>query len=163
MKRMAAERERERENVCFMSRKWERAGERGRRERGEEIVRVVVNEKEEYIKRGKCLFESGGGDCKTLFLPLSLLLSLTVSLTFSPPPLSHTHAHTYSYAHASYSQSTHTHRKSNRENKRQRKSDAIWSKVSLWGVQISSRLPPSIVIESIFVRKNGQKLFLRCG
>jgi len=65
MKRMARER-RERECMFYVER-GEREGEKG--ERGEEIVRVVVNEKEEYIKRGKCLFESGGGDCKTLFYP----------------------------------------------------------------------------------------------
>jgi hypothetical protein len=69
--------------MVYVEKVRESGREREGRERGEEIVRVVVNEKEEYIKRGKCLFESGGGDCKTLFLPLSLLLSLIVSLTFS--------------------------------------------------------------------------------
>lgn len=127
--------------MFYVEREEKGRGESAREREGEEIVRVVVNEKEEYIK-GENVF--------------SRVEVVIVRLFFTPQPFSrapsslhlHTHTHTHAHpltpstqwhTHTRSHEKTRTNSKSNGENKRQRKSDAIWSKVSLWGAQIFVR------------------------
>ena len=89
MKRMARER-RERECMFYVEREEKGRGESAREREGEEIVRVVVNEKEEYIK-GENVF--------------SRVEVVIVRLFFTPQPFSrappslHLHTHTHTPMH----------------------------------------------------------------
>ena len=89
MKRMARER-RERECMFYVEREEKGRGESAREREGEEIVRVVVNEKEEYIK-GENVF--------------SRVEVVIVRLFFTPQPFSrappslHLHTNTHTHTH----------------------------------------------------------------